>query len=87
MGAAISVSELLEHAHCRRDSGVIPHPQSCEPCDHTFTVRDHCTFRAAYMEAIVPLLILGSWPRCTALKTILWHDPDRATRIFAESGQ
>ena len=39
------------------------------------------------MEATVPLRILGHLPVHMALNAVLWHNPDRATRIFAESGQ
>ena len=47
-----------------------------------FTVRDHRTFRALYTEAFALLFSLGHSPRYTALKAVLWHYPDRATRIF-----
>ena len=49
-------------------------------------IRDHRTFRALYMEEFGALFILGHSPRYTALKAVLWHHPDRATRIFRESG-
>ena len=48
----------------------------CERSHTRFTVRDHLTSRVPYMEAIVPLRILGHWPVRMALKAVFRHHSD-----------
>ena len=38
------------------------------------------------MEATVSLRVLGRLPVHTALEAVVWYHPDRATRIFGDSG-
>ena len=51
-----------------------------------FTLRDHRTFRAPYMELTAPLFDLGHWSVYMALKTVSPPHSDHTTRTFVDSG-
>jgi hypothetical protein len=79
--------EALPRAHDGGSaSATLPTRPHREFETYRFTLRGRPTFGAAYMEATVPLRVLGRLPVHTALEAVAWYHPDRATRIFGDSG-